>query len=252
MNSRFLATTLFAALIACATATVDHDKIEPFPQPEPVTVSEKAAIKFKPQLYTSESVCVSFPAVNVAGEVTGGLKGTNGNDACKYAPKGSQVYGRAGWYKDMWAIMYAWYFPKGFSYFGYPSRRHDWQSVVVWIDNPDLETPKIVGVSLSKSDTKYYKELKMWPSYFVGYRTEGRRFNRTYIYGSNTSLRFEHSFDPDMDFAPWDGEYQDLIMWEQLTDAARAALNDGKNFGDAEVPFSDEHYEVHLDKAWPL
>ncbi|KAG4042351.1 hypothetical protein PC123_g22158 [Phytophthora cactorum] len=210
MNLRVLVTTLFAALVACATATVDHDKIEPFPQPEPVTISEKTAIKFKPQLYTSEIACVSYPAVNAAGEVTGGLKGTNGNDACKYAPKGSQVYGRAGWYKDMWAIMYAWYFPKGF-WLDFPTRRHDWKSVVVWIDNLDLETPKIVGVSMSKSDTKYYKELKTW-----------------------------------------DGEYQDLIMWEQLTDAARVALNDSKNFGRAEVPFSDEHYEDHLDKAWPL
>ncbi|ETP32861.1 hypothetical protein F442_18525 [Phytophthora nicotianae P10297] len=101
MKLRAFATTLFAALIACASATVDHDKIEPIPQPEPVTISEKAAIKFKPQLSTSNIACVSFPAVNAAGEVTGGLKGTNGNDACKYAPKGSQVYGRAGWYKDL-------------------------------------------------------------------------------------------------------------------------------------------------------
>ncbi|KAF1786947.1 hypothetical protein Pcac1_g28250 [Phytophthora cactorum] len=254
MNLRVLVTTLFAALVACATATVDHDKIEPFPQPEPVTISEKTAIKFKPQLYTSEIACVSYPAVNAAGEVTGGLKGTNGNDACKYAPKGSQVYGRAGWYKDMWAIMYAWYFPKGF-WLDFPTRRHDWKSVVVWIDNPDLETPKIVGVSMSKSDTKYYKELKTWASNFVGYRMEGWRFNRTYIYGSNTSLRFQYQIDlgsPYLNFASWDGEYQDLIMWEQLTDAARVALNDSKNFGRAEVPFSDEHYEDHLDKAWPL
>ncbi|ETK87439.1 hypothetical protein L915_08112, partial [Phytophthora nicotianae] len=39
---------------------------------------------------------------------------------------------------------------------------------------------------------------------------------------------------------------------EQLTDPARAALNDGNNFEKAKVPFSDEHYEDHLDKAWPL
>ncbi|KAF1776333.1 Necrosis inducing protein [Phytophthora cactorum] len=52
-------------------------------------------------------------------------------------------------------------------------------------------------------------------------------------------------------FADWDGEYQDLIMWEQLTDAARAALNDDNNFGNAEVPFSDAHYEKHLEKSWP-
>ncbi|POM66780.1 Hypothetical protein PHPALM_17303 [Phytophthora palmivora] len=254
MNLRILATTLFATLVICATATVNHDEIKPIPQPEPVTISEKNAIKFKPQLYVPEIVCVSYPAVNAAGEVTGGLKGTNGNDACKYAPFGSQVYGRAGWYKNLWAIMYAWYFPKGF-WMGSPSRRHDWKNVVVWIDNPDVETPKIVGVSMSKSDTKYYKTVKTWPSDFAGYRMEGRRYHRTYIYGSNTSLRFEYNLGfatPYLDFAPWDGEYQDLIMWEQLSNATRAALNDDKNFKRAEVPFSDEHYEDHLDKAWPL
>ncbi|KAL3659570.1 NLP effector protein 6 [Phytophthora oleae] len=46
---------------------------------------------------------------------------------------------------------------------------------------------------------------------------------------------------PYMDFSNEDGEYQDLIMWEQLTDAARVALNDSESFGEAEVPFSDKH-----------
>ncbi|KAG2810718.1 hypothetical protein PC113_g23731 [Phytophthora cactorum] len=254
MSLRALATTLFATLVACATATVDHDKVEPFPQPEPVTISERAAIKFKPQLYTSKIACVPHPAVNAAGEVTGGLKGANGNDACQYAPKGSQVYGRARWYKNLWAIMYAWYFPKGF-WMRVPTRRHDWKSVVVWIDNPDLEIPKIVGVSMSESDTRYRKETKTWPSNFAGYRREGPRFSRTYIYGSNTSLRFEYQMElgsPYLNFAVWDGEYQDLIMWEQLTDSARVAFNDSSNFEKAEVPFSDNHYVDHLDKAWPL
>ncbi|ETM36676.1 hypothetical protein L914_16686, partial [Phytophthora nicotianae] len=59
-------------------------------------------------------------------------------------------------------------------------------------------------------------------------------------------------FVPYMGFADFDGEYQDLIMWEQLTDAARAALNDDNNFGRAEVPFSDTHYKDHLENAWPF
>ncbi|ETI35649.1 hypothetical protein F443_18035 [Phytophthora nicotianae P1569] len=254
MNLRALASTVFATLLARAAVTVDHDKVEPFPQPVPVTISEKAAIKFKPQLYTPYNICVPFPGVNAVGEVTGGLKGTNGNDACKYAPKGSQIYGRGGWYKDIWAIMYACYLPKGF-WMDLPSRRHDGKSVVVWVNNPGFETPKIVGVSMSKSDTKYYKETKIGPFAFAGYRKEGRRSERAYIYGSNTSLRFQYESglgSSYLSFADCDGEYQDLIMWEQLTDAARAALNDGNNFGDAEVPFSDEHYKQHLDKAWPL
>ncbi|OWZ11609.1 hypothetical protein PHMEG_00015346 [Phytophthora megakarya] len=132
MNLRTLA-TLFAVLAVFAIATVDHDKIEPFLQPKPVTVSEKVAIKFKPQL---------------SGEVTGGLKGSNGNDACEYAPKGSQVYGRSGWYRDLWAIMYAWYSSKGFEWIAFPKRRLDWHGVVVCINNPALESPKIVGASI--------------------------------------------------------------------------------------------------------
>ncbi|KUF86374.1 NPP1 protein [Phytophthora nicotianae] len=268
MNIRALATTLFTLLFACAYATVDHDKVEPLPQPEAVTVSEKAAIKFKPQLYIPEMVCVSYPAVNAAGEVTGGLKGTNGNDACKYAPQGSQVYGRAGWYKDLWAIMYAWYFPKGFWLLS-PSRRHDWKSVVVWIDDPTLETPKIVGVSMSKSDSRYHKTTKMRPSYFAGYQRLDRKLialpvrelssvsntGWRYVSRSNTSLRMRYYLDlgtPYLNLNSVDGEYQDLVMWEQLPDAARAALNDSSNFGKAEVPFNDEHYEEHLDNAWPL
>ncbi|ETM38552.1 hypothetical protein L914_15177, partial [Phytophthora nicotianae] len=41
-------------------------------------------------------------------------------------------------------------------------------------------------------------------------------------------------------------------VWEQLTDPARVALNDIYNFGDAEVPFSDNNFEDYLDKAWPF
>ncbi|KUF84498.1 NPP1 protein [Phytophthora nicotianae] len=162
MNLLILTAALFAALVACATASIGHGKVQPFPQVMPVTISDKAAIKFKPQLFTPEYVCVPYPAVDAAGETTGGLKGTKRNDACKYAPLGSQVYGRA---KDLWAIMYAWYFPKGVS--------------------------------------------RRW-------RVPG------------------------------------LDKWDQLTDAARVALNNGKNFGKAKVPFSDEHYEKHLHIASSL
>ncbi|KAG6958611.1 hypothetical protein JG687_00009291, partial [Phytophthora cactorum] len=54
--------------------SIDHDTVEPIPQLDPVTVSKKAAVKFKPELLT----CASFPAVNAAGETSGGLKGSGG------------------------------------------------------------------------------------------------------------------------------------------------------------------------------
>ncbi|ETK88327.1 hypothetical protein F441_22543 [Phytophthora nicotianae CJ01A1] len=254
MKQRVFVATLFATLVVCTAVTIDHDKVQAFPQPEPVTASEKTAIKFKPRLYTPRHVCVPYPAVNAAGEVSGGLKGTNGNDACKYSIQGSQVYGRAGWYRDLWAIMYTWYFPKGF-FADFASKRHDWQNVVVWINNPDLEWPKIVGVSMSNVDSEYTTKLEMMAYYFSGYRMEGTRGYRRSIYGSATSLRFAYEMiltSPYLDFADEDGEYQSLIMWEQLTDAARAALNDSSNFEEREIPFSDEHYMDHLEMAWPL
>ncbi|OWY92483.1 hypothetical protein PHMEG_00038505 [Phytophthora megakarya] len=160
MNLRVFTTTFFAALVACAPATVDHDKIEPFPQPRPVTVSEK---------------------------------GTNENQGCENAPMGSQVYGRAGWYKDPWAIMYAWYFPKGY-WMDSPSRRHDWKSVVpvVWIDNPASEAPKIVDATMSESDIKYDKMTDLSPAHFVGFGMEDFRYSHSEVHISNTSLRFQY------------------------------------------------------------
>ncbi|KAK1930809.1 hypothetical protein P3T76_013766 [Phytophthora citrophthora] len=74
--------------------TINHDQVQPFAQPDPVTISEKAAIKFKPQL-EAQYGCASFPAVNAAGGITGGLKGTKGTSACSEVPLGSQVYGRS-------------------------------------------------------------------------------------------------------------------------------------------------------------
>ncbi|ETL46893.1 hypothetical protein L916_03305 [Phytophthora nicotianae] len=190
MNLQIIIATLFATVVTCGTATVDHGKIEPFPQPEPVTISENAAIKFKPQLFVSASVCASFLAVNAAG---------------------------------FWT--------------GFASRRHDWKSIVVWIDNPALETPKIIAVSMSTSDTTYNHPMAS-----------------DYI-GTNTSFRVRYQLglgSPNMTFTHLDGEYQPLIMWEQLTDAARVALNESFKFEDAEMPFNDEYFEKRLEKARPL
>ncbi|KAG6948574.1 hypothetical protein JG688_00015030 [Phytophthora aleatoria] len=86
--------------------------------------------------------------------------------------------------------MYAWYLPKGF-YMGLPTRRNDWKNVVVWINNPDLGPLKIVGASMSKSDTFYNRDLNIFPIHFTGYQLQDRRLHHTEVYGSNTSLRFK-------------------------------------------------------------
>ncbi|KUF94850.1 hypothetical protein AM588_10008633 [Phytophthora nicotianae] len=219
MNIRAIAAAVFSALVVYATATVDHDKIEPFLQPEPM--SEKAAIKFKPNLSTSEIVCVSFPAVNAAGEVTGGLKATNDNSACKYVLKGSQVYERSGWYKDLWAITLG-TFQKSFGQLA----------------------PKDATTGRTSLHVQVRHEVP-----------QGNYYTATQFPEANESFSFHYHITlgtPYMSLSGVGGEFQDLIMWEQLTDIARMALNDSTNFENAEVPISDDHYEDHLDKAWPL
>ncbi|KAK1938763.1 hypothetical protein P3T76_008838 [Phytophthora citrophthora] len=258
-------------------AIIDHDKVQPFAQPEPVTVAEKAAVKYKPQLLIGGG-CASFPAVNAAGEITGGLKGTKGTDACTEAPLGSQVYGRSTWYQDKWAMMFAWYFPKSF-WGGMAKSRHLWSNVVLWLDNPALESPKLLGASLSRQTLEvpkvmfvrfgeqekdpYSKVTAIPPMAFVGMQSivTGRtgRFQYTYKYtgGSNRSTRVYHRY-PDnsawigLDFANGDGEYQDLIMWEQLTDQARTALESADFGEDTKVPFTNKNFEGSLSEAFPF
>ncbi|KAG3169988.1 hypothetical protein PI124_g17950 [Phytophthora idaei] len=152
---------------------------------------------------------------------------------------GSQVYGRAGWYNDKWGIMYAWFFPKGF-FMGVASRRYDWSSAVVWIDNPDFATPAILCLSTSTSDDEYQKKA---PAPDFG------------ILDGVTPLLYrsisEVAGQPMLDYSSETGDVQPLIMWEQLTDAARDTLNTF-DFGDAQVPFNDANFEEKLKKAWPF
>ncbi|KAE8875885.1 hypothetical protein PF005_g23934 [Phytophthora fragariae] len=143
------------------------------------------------------------------------------------------------WYNDVWAIMYAWYFPKGF-FIGVASRRFDWASAVVWIDNPDFATPKILGLSTSTSDDDY--------------QTKNPAPDFAILGGTSTLLYHsinEAAGQPTLDYSSRTGDFQPLIMWEQLTDAARLALNT-TDFGRAYVPMNDANFEEKLKKAWPF
>ncbi|KAF4316502.1 hypothetical protein BBO99_00008487 [Phytophthora kernoviae] len=184
-----------ATLTVIGAISIDHDKVQPFPQPEPVTVSEKAAIKFKPQLNINFG-CGVYPAVNAAGETNGGLKGTGGVSGCKVSLLGPQ-------------------------------------NVIVWIDNPALETSKILGLSTSQS-SGYYKAAPVPAFELINGTTPMMSLKDSYLYPTTGA-----------------GDFHDLIMWDQLTDAARAALNT-TDFGSAKVPFSDDNFSEKLENAWPF
>ncbi|EGZ23149.1 necrosis inducing-like protein NPP1 type [Phytophthora sojae] len=235
--------SLFVAIVTllqvAAASSIDLNKVAPFAQPTASTSAQKAAVKFKPRLSIGSGACVSFPAVNSAGDTSSGLSEEGkGSTDCTNAPLGSQVYGRAAWYNTRFAILYAWYFPKGF-WNDYPTRRHDWASAVVWIDNPDSNTPKILGLSLSTADWEYSTQAPA---------TSG--------ISDGTTPKLSHELsvecgDPYLTTTDGSGDFQPLIMWEQLTTAARTALNSA-DFGNAKVPTSDVNFEMKLKSAWPF
>ncbi|RLN50722.1 hypothetical protein BBP00_00010004 [Phytophthora kernoviae] len=143
--------------VAVLLATIDaewvetwigHDEITPWYQEVPDSISEKAAVRFKPRLRIA-SGCDPYPAVNSLGQTGGGLKPTgNPRGKCRGNGAGAQVYGHSRWHYDRWAIMYSWYFPKDSPSPGL-GHRHDWEHAIVWIDNPEVENPKIIGAATS-------------------------------------------------------------------------------------------------------
>ncbi|KAE9026648.1 hypothetical protein PR003_g11205 [Phytophthora rubi] len=254
MNLRFLLLTVIvsATLSFVGAGIINHDEVQPFPQPEPVTESEKTAVKFKPSLIIQDG-CHPYPAVNAAGETSGGLKGTGKLDAGKGSALGSQVYGRAVWHKDLWAIMYAWYFPKDMWYgvFGNKGHRHNWVSAVVWLDNPALAKPKILAVSTSTANGEYNIEKDVPPSC--------RRYScdppfADYINGTTPMLAYGIKYEVSSLGMTTErfGELQNLVMWEQLTEEARDALSE-TDFGEkVKVPFVDANFNANLEASRPF
>ncbi|KAG2767347.1 hypothetical protein JG687_00014797 [Phytophthora cactorum] len=215
---------------------ISHDAVKPFPQPEPVTISEKAGVKFKPQIQIRTG-CVPYPAVSEFGETSGGLKPTgNPRGGCRGSGHGSQVYGRSTWIDGVWAIMYSWYFPKDSPSPGL-GHRHDWEHAIVFIDNPDVPDAKILACSVSSHSG--YKKYNPCPPWVID--------------GTSLKVRYKHGWpmNHDLDTTGDGGTFQDLIMWDQMTNDARRALN-SVSFGSANTPFNDGNFRPKLEKAWPF
>lgn len=186
------------SLFACADGEViGHDEVVPFEQPAPTTLTDKVGVKFKPQIHISGG-CHPYPAVDKDGNTGGGLKPSGSSSGgCKGSDHGSQIYGRAKWYSDKWAIVYAWYFPKNGSGIGTGSR-HWWLEMVVWIDNPAFENPTILAVTPWHRG-KYAKYVPPSADTLNGRSTK-------VDYASATTYGYT------VDVIPKAGETQDLIM----------------------------------------
>ncbi|KAF1780900.1 Necrosis inducing protein [Phytophthora cactorum] len=203
---------IFLATITAIAAAGAQSKVVPY---------DTAILKYKPQLKIEEG-CHPYPAVQKDGAVGSGLSWSGpDNIGCKGSPLGSQVYARSTWLKGKWAVMYAWYFPKGRAPIPAPrsyGHRHGWE----YAESP---TPKeyLDGNSLK-----------------VAY----------YFNGDSINTAVKYTVDA--------GEFQDLIMWDQLSGLARDALVNTDwdetpfNVARVKMPMKDGVFMEKLNGAYPF
>ncbi|BAB04114.1 NPP1 family protein [Halalkalibacterium halodurans] len=212
-------------------AVIDHDKVVGFEEVTPTTITQKVAKRFQPYLTVSTG-CVPFPAVDADGNTSGGLAPTGPHNGGCSSHIG-QVYSRSTWHNGVWAIMYAWYFPKDSPSPGL-GHRHDWEGIVVWVDNPANPSPQLLSIAYSQHGNFYN----------VAPTDRNTREQRPLI-------RYSHAWPLNHSLWIHDqvGGTQPLIGWDDLTPAARHALNT-TDFGAANVPFNDHNFINNLRKAW--
>ncbi|KAF2968325.1 hypothetical protein GQX73_g5268 [Xylaria multiplex] len=207
-------------------SVIAHDAVVGFAQS-----ASALALKFKPWLKVVNG-CVPFPAVDAAGNTGGGLA-PSGDSSGQCSSSTGQVYTRGAQYGSRYALMYSWYMPKDSPSSGL-GHRHDWEAIVVWLDSATATSPQIVGLS-----TSAHGDFDTITSNFP---LDGTRPKIQYF----STWPVNHQLGTTNTI----GGEQPLISWENLTDAARTAL-ENTDFGSANVPFKTSNFESNLAKASP-
>ncbi|KAG6599652.1 serine/threonine protein kinase [Phytophthora cinnamomi] len=121
----------------------------------------------------------------------------------------------------------------------------------VWIDNPDVSTPKILGLSTSKkSETDYMKPTITTETFKSEANYDKAKAPIQNVNGTSVKLVSTSILGPMfLRSTSENGEFQDLIMWSQLPEVARTAFA-GTEIGT--VPFNDARFLKKLGEAWPF
>ncbi|RCI13246.1 hypothetical protein L249_0340 [Ophiocordyceps polyrhachis-furcata BCC 54312] len=228
--------TLGLTAAACmASATVikprlAHDKVEAFPETVPDDLTGKLYKRFKPWLHIIHG-CTPYPAVDGQGNTNDGLDKHDGDESNECDHSTGQVYSRSAEKDGMFAIMYAWYFPKDVPSVGL-GHRHDWENVVLWFSEKS-ESAKYLGIAISAHGgyAKYRQgsDKVTW---------DGDRA----LIGYTNVWPINHHLDTTKDKPSGDVP---LIGWESLPKASWDALQ-AKNWEEADLSFSDKNFDKLL------
>ncbi|PCD22084.1 hypothetical protein AU210_015884 [Fusarium oxysporum f. sp. radicis-cucumerinum] len=223
-----------------ARAVVNHDSLNPIPKTiQPGRIGD-AIDRWQPLLHIADG-CQPYTAVDKDGNVSGGLQDSGSRTGgCRDTSKG-QTYARATMHNGKLAILYAWYWPKDQPASGnvFGGHRHDWESVVVFIDN--YQSPGATLYAAAASGHGNYKHDKNPP-----------------MRGNNVMVEYLTSFgkDHELQFKTSPGRTYWIYDWAAMTPAARKGLIDGPSgdprnpWGRADVPFTDAFFANNINKAW--
>ncbi|TVY93118.1 hypothetical protein LAWI1_G001912 [Lachnellula willkommii] len=207
--------------------TVGSDDIVGFPETVPSGTVGTVYKAYQPDLYVVNG-CVPFPAVDAAGDTNAGLD-TTGSSNGDCSSSTGQIYVRGATYGDYYALMYM---PKDEPSDGL-GHRHDWEGVIIWLTSSTATTASNI--------------LAVCPSAHGGWdcSTDGYSLS-----GTAALIKYQSVWpvDHSCGLTTTVGGTQPLIAWESLPAVAQTALND-TDFGSANVPFIDVHFDTNLAAA---
>ncbi|KAF9870607.1 necrosis- and ethylene-inducing protein [Colletotrichum karsti] len=214
-------------------AVVAHDSIQPVAQRIQTGGNGKLIETFNPLLHIAHG-CQPYPAVADNGDTSGGLQDTgSATGGCRDQAKG-QTYARAGVVDGKTCIMYSWYFPKDHPTSGDVAggHRHDWENIVVCVDDPAAATPKITAAGASSHS---------------GYSKVG---GAPKMDGNSPKVEYFTTFptNHELQFTDTKGKTYPISDWDAMPDAAKTALQNA-DFGKANVPFKDGSFESKVREA---
>ncbi|TVY43326.1 hypothetical protein LSUB1_G001413 [Lachnellula subtilissima] len=232
--SRFL--QLSVALLAVNASPLERrgsigsDDIVGFPETVPSGTVGTVYEAYQPYLYVVNG-CVPFPSVDAAGDTNAGLA-TTGSSNGDCSSSTGQIYVRGATYGGHYALMYSWYMPKDEPSDGL-GHRHDWEGVIIWLTSSTATTASnILAVCPSAHGN--------WDCSTDGYT----------LSGTAALIKYESVWpvDHSCGLTTTVGGSQPLIAWESLPAVAQTALED-TDFGSANVPFIDVHFDTNLAAA---
>ena len=121
---------------------------------------------------------------------------------------------------------------------GITGHRHDWECVVVWVNNPAVANPTVLGISTSAHGKFPEKESGALKDVMPG--TKHPKIK----YYQDTAVVGTHSVHTTGN----EGKYQPIIGWDFMNNAMRSTLNTVE-WGEANCPINDANFNNNLGKA---